>query len=60
MLFFSSALWGDFSYYVNGLPQMIDANIYNYFTRSRNIYPQKMASLGNTAVWAWDTSLIKL
>jgi hypothetical protein len=27
----------------------------NYFTRSRNIYLPKMASLGNAAVWAWDT-----
>jgi leucyl-tRNA synthetase len=39
-------------YYVNGLPQMIDATFANHFTVSQNLDPPP---LGNAAVWAWDS-----
>jgi leucyl-tRNA synthetase len=53
---FSPALLETFPvYYVNGLPQMIDAQHLPSFSRE-NIYQPKtvLPPLGNAAVWAWD------
>jgi leucyl-tRNA synthetase len=45
-------------YYVNGLPKMIDANIYQLFTGSRKIFTnRRLPPLGNALVWAWDTAI---
>jgi leucyl-tRNA synthetase len=45
-------------YYVNGLPQMIDATFANYFPEVEKYLPTEdgLPPL-NAAVWAWDTKL---
>jgi leucyl-tRNA synthetase len=49
-------------YYVNGLPQMIDAvHLPIVLPEVENIYQQKMDyPLGNALVWAWDTATNKV
>jgi leucyl-tRNA synthetase len=43
-------------YYVNGLPQMIDATHLPIVPEVENIYQQKMDYRLRMLVWAWDTT----
>jgi leucyl-tRNA synthetase len=48
-------------YYVNGLPQMIDAVHLPIVYRSRKYLPEDgLPPLGNAEVWAWDTATNKV
>jgi leucyl-tRNA synthetase len=44
-------------YYVDGLPQMIDAHICQSFYPVEKYLPTEdgLPPLGNAAVWAWDS-----
>jgi leucyl-tRNA synthetase len=49
-------------YYVNGLPQMIDATLPIILPEVEKYLPTEdgLPPLGNAAVWAWDTKANKV